>query len=216
MLRFAPFLTLLVFLAPIGAGLLGTVLPAFGYLPVLGSSGFSLDPWTALFAYPGFRTALWLTVGVGLSASMVSFLLAIGFCAMMIETRFIRRLQGILPPLLATPHVAIAIGFAFLIAPSGLIVRVFSPWATGWDRPPSITTINDAYGLSLIAGLVLKETAYLILMILAASGQASVRAMLQAARSLGYAATRAWVSVVLPQIYPQIRLPIYAVLAFSL
>jgi len=216
MLRLAPFLTLLVFLAPIGAGLLGTVLPAFGYLPVLGSRSFSLDPWTALFDYPGFRTALTLTIGVGFLASVISFLLAVGFCAMMVETRFVRRLQSILPPLLATPHVAIAIGFAFLIAPSGLLVRMISPWATGWDRPPAISTINDAYGISLIAGLVLKETAYLILMILAASGQAAVKSMLQAARSLGYASTRAWVSVVLPQIYPQIRLPIYAVLAFSL
>jgi putative thiamine transport system permease protein len=216
MLRLAPFLTLLVFLAPIGAGLLGTILPAFGFLPVLGSHGFSLDPWRALFDYPGFGTALSLTLGVGFGASVISFLLAVGFCAMMVETRFVRRLQSVLPPLLATPHVAIAIGFAFLVAPSGLLVRMISPWATGWDRPPAISTINDAYGISLIAGLVLKETAYLVLMILAASGQASVKAMLQAARSLGYASTRAWVSVVLPQIYPQIRLPIYAVLAFSL
>jgi putative thiamine transport system permease protein len=216
MLRSAPFLTLLVFLAPVGAGLLGTILPAFGYLPVLGSRDFSLDPWRALLDYPGFNTALALTLGVGFGASVISFLLAVGFCAMMVETRFVRRLQSVLPPLLATPHVAIAIGFAFLVAPSGLLVRMISPWATGWDRPPPIATINDAYGLSLIAGLVLKETAYLVLMILAASGQASVKAMLQAARALGYASGRAWMSVVLPQIYPQIRLPIYAVLAFSL
>jgi putative thiamine transport system permease protein len=216
MLRFAPFLTLLVFLAPIVAGLLGTILPAFGYLPALGSRELSLDPWRALFDHPGFGTALSLTLGVGFGASVISFLLAVGFCAMMIETRFVRRLQSVLPPLLATPHVAIAIGFAFLVAPSGLLVRMISPWATGWDRPPAIATINDAYGLSLIAGLVLKETAYLVLMILAASGQASVKAILQAARALGYTSSRAWMSVVLPRIYPQIRLPIYAVLAFSL
>jgi putative thiamine transport system permease protein len=37
-----------------------------------------------------------------------------------------------------------------------------------------------------------------------------------AARSLGYAPATAWAKVVLPQIYSQIRLPIYAVLAFSL
>ncbi|HSP23905.1 MAG TPA: ABC transporter permease, partial [Saliniramus sp.] len=182
MLRFAPFLTLLVFLAPIGAGLLGTLLPAFGYLPVLGSSEFSLDPWRALFDYPGFGTALALTLGVGFGASVISFLLAVGFCAMMVETRFVRRLQSVLPPLLATPPVAIAIGFAVLVAPSGLLVRMISPWATGWDRPPAIATINDAYGISVIAGLVLKETAYLVLMILGAGGQASVKALLQAAR----------------------------------
>jgi putative thiamine transport system permease protein len=216
MLRIAPIFTLFVFLGPIGAGLLGTILPAFGYLPALGSYDLSLEPWRELVRYPGFVTALSLTLGVGFGATTISFLLAIGFCAMMGQSRPVRRLQAVLPPLLATPHVAIAIGFAFLVAPSGILVRLVSPWATGWDRPPAIATVNDPYGMSLIAGLVLKETAYLVLMIIAASGQPNLKAMLQAARALGYASVRAWFAVVLPQIYPQIRLPIYAVLAFSL
>ena len=36
------------------------------------------------------------------------------------------------------------------------------------------------------------------------------------ARSLGYGPVQAWFDVVLPQVYTQIRLPVYAVLAFSL
>jgi putative thiamine transport system permease protein len=36
------------------------------------------------------------------------------------------------------------------------------------------------------------------------------------ARSLGYGPVHAWLKVVLPQVYPQIRLPVYAVLAFAL
>jgi putative thiamine transport system permease protein len=36
------------------------------------------------------------------------------------------------------------------------------------------------------------------------------------ARSLGYGPVQAWLKVVLPLVYPQIRLPLYAVLAFSL
>ena len=35
-------------------------------------------------------------------------------------------------------------------------------------------------------------------------------------RSLGYAHADGWLKTILPQVYPQIRLPIYAVLAFSL
>ncbi len=216
MLRLAPSLTLLVFIVPVALGLFWTVLPAFGFLPALGSREFSLAPWRELVAYPGLRSALWLTVGVGFGATIVSFILAIGFCALMVETRIVRRLQGVLPALLATPHVALAIGLAFLIAPTGLLVRLISPWLTGWDRPPAIATVNDIYGLSLIAGLVLKETAYLILMMIAATAQAAERASLNAARALGYNPLRAWVAVVLPRIYPQIRLPVYAVLAFSL
>ena len=216
MLRLAPTLTLLILLGPIGAGLLWTLLPAFGYLPVLGTRDFSLDPWRELFAYAGFRSALWLTISVGFGASIISLILAIALCATSVGTRAFEILRAALPPLLATPHVAIAIGFAFLVAPSGLIVRGFSPWATGWERPPGISTVNDAYGLSLIAGLVLKETVYLILMIIAASTQVAMRPMLQAASALGYGPARGFVAVIMPQIYRQIRLPIYAVLAFSL
>ena len=35
-IRCAPPLTLLIFLGPVAAGLIGTLLPAFGYLPALG------------------------------------------------------------------------------------------------------------------------------------------------------------------------------------
>ncbi|MGI9502854.1 MAG: hypothetical protein ACR2RE_07350, partial [Geminicoccaceae bacterium] len=56
-LRFFPAITLLLFLGPIAAGLIGTLLPAFGYLPSLGGQGFSLDPWRDLFAAPGLAKA---------------------------------------------------------------------------------------------------------------------------------------------------------------
>ncbi len=35
-LRAVPFATLLLFLGPVAAGLIGTLLPAVGYLPALG------------------------------------------------------------------------------------------------------------------------------------------------------------------------------------
>ena len=47
-LRLAPALTLAAFLAPIGAGILRTLLPAFGVLPALGRTVLSLEPWRAL------------------------------------------------------------------------------------------------------------------------------------------------------------------------
>jgi putative thiamine transport system permease protein len=216
MLRLAPILTLAILIGPIGAGLIWTLLPAFGFLPVLGTRDFSLDPWRELFGYAGFGSALWLTLFVGFGATVVSLLLAIALCATSVTTRAFEALRAALPPLLATPHVAIAIGFAFLVAPSGLIARGLSPWATGWERPPAFATVNDVYGLSLIAGLALKETVYLILMIVAASTQVAMRPMLQAAAALGYGPARGFVAVIMPQIYRQIRLPIYAVLAFSL
>src|SRR5258706_84614 len=132
MLRLAPALTLALFLAPIGAGLVGTLLPAFGYFPSIGSTALSLQPWRDLLAYPGFMTALQLTVGTGLLATLVSLALAIGFCALGQGSPLYRQFERLLAPLLAAPHAAIAIGFAFLIAPSGWLVRLISPWLSGW------------------------------------------------------------------------------------
>ena len=57
-LRFAPTLTLLVLGAPIVLGLAWTILPAFGYLPAIGGTTMTLDPWRALFAAPGFSTTV--------------------------------------------------------------------------------------------------------------------------------------------------------------
>jgi putative thiamine transport system permease protein len=53
-------------------------------------------------------------------------------------------------------------------------------------------------------------------MAVAAHGQIAATATMATARTLGYSPFAAWLKAILPQLYPQIRLPIYAVLAFSL
>ncbi len=216
MLRLAPYLTVALFLVPIAAGIAGTLLPAFGHLPALGRRGLSLDPWRALLDYPGFAPSVGLTVWTGLAATAVSLAVVVAFCAHAHGSRWFHRAQVWLAPVLATPHAAMAIGLAFLLAPSGWLARLLSPWATGWQRPPDLATVGDPLGIALIVGLAVKETAFLLLMTLAALNQVRVREMMLSARALGYTPASAWIKAVLPQVYPQIRLPLYAVLAFSL
>ncbi|WP_084327528.1 ABC transporter permease [Salinarimonas rosea] len=215
-LRAAPALTLALFLLPIGAGLLGTLAPAFGIFPALGETQLSLDPWRDLVAQPGFATSLRLTLTSGFLSTALALLFACGFAALASTRAGTARLERALAPLLATPHVAVAIGLAFLIASSGFLARVVSPWLTGWERPPALAIVRDPWGLSYVAGLAIKETAYLVLMVLAAQGQVRAAQALAAARALGYPPLVAWAKVVLPAIYRQVRLPVYAVLAFSL
>ncbi len=216
LLRAVPALTLAIFLLPIGAGLIGTWLPAFGYLPALGGEGLSLQPWRDLFTSPGLATSLRLTLTSGFLATAVSLALVIAFVAACHGTRLFAQLRRGLAPLLAVPHLAIAIGIAFLIAPSGWAVRLISPWATGWRLPPDVATLQDPYGLALAFALVVKEVPFLLLMTLAALDQARAGERLAVARSLGYGPVVAWFKTVLPAVYPQIRLPVFAVLAFSL
>lgn len=216
MLRFAPAIALAAFLLPVAAGLAGTLLPALGYLPALGGDGLSLQPWRDLAAWPGLGTSVRLTISTGLLATAVSLVLALGLAAAAQGTRLLARLQAALPFLLAPPHAAMAIGLAFLIAPSGWLARMVSPGLSGWVHPPDLLSVQDPHGLALVGGLVLKEVPFLLLMLLAALNQIDATRQLAVARSLGYGKLAAWLKVILPQTYPQIRLPVYAVLAFSL
>jgi len=200
-----------IFGAPVAAGFALTLALAFGYLPALGGRDLSLAPWRALFAEPGFWSGLELTLFVGFTATAIS--LALAFAGLAVGAR---RVAALLPPLLATPHSAMAIGFAFLLAPSGWLMRLASPWATGDLVPPDIVTVNDPQGLSLILGLVLKETPFLLAASLAALARWPDAEQLSIARALGYRPAAAWLLIVAPQLYAQIRLPLYATLAYSL
>lgn len=209
-----------MFLAPIAAGLIGTLLPAFGYLPALGGHDFNLDSWRTLASQPGFAQSITLTIASGFAATLISFLLAVLFCAFaddgQVHSRALQRMGALLAPILATPHSALAIGFAFLLLPSGWIARAINAALSLWPVPPDVATVNDPWGAALVLGLVIKETPYLLLMMFAARSQVRAAEVLAVGRSLGYSAPMAWMKGVLPQIYSQVRLPVYAVLAFSL
>jgi putative thiamine transport system permease protein len=212
----APWLTVAAFALPIGAGLVGTLLPAFGILPALGRLTPSLDPWRELLAQPGFATSVRLTLATGFTATMLAFLLALGFCAWVWKRPLARRVGAWLAPVLATPHSALALGLAFLVAPSGWLLRLVSPWATGFELPPDIATVGHPSGAALVLGLVVKEVPYLVLMTIGALSQVRADEALAVSRALGYGRAATWFKVVVPQLYPQLRLPVYAVLAFSL
>jgi putative thiamine transport system permease protein len=211
----ATLLLWLVFATPVAIGVLGTVLPAFGLLPELGGNSLSLQPWRQLFNVPGLPEAVLLSLTTGLGTTAISFMIVIAFSAHWHGTRWFGRLRRLLSPLLSVPHVAIAIGFAFLIAPSGWIYRVLAALGLAAGLPPDLSTVQDRHGLALILGLILKEVPFLLLMMLVALGQVRVGESLTIARALGHSRSAAWQAIVLPQLYPQLRLPIYAVLAYS-
>lgn len=204
------------FITPIAMGVWETVLPAFGYFPPLGALKPGLAAWRALVGLPGFWTSVRLTIGVGVAATLISLICAAAFCAFACRRIGSGAPQRLLAWPLATPHAALAIGLAFVIAPSGWISRLLSPWIATGGIPPDIATVNDPWGMALILGLLLKEIPFLAFIILAALNQVPVAAQMRVADSLGYTRDEAWLKVILPQLYPQIRLGVYIVLAFSL
>jgi len=211
-----PALTLLAMLGPVAAGLWWTILPAFGHLPAAGQTGPSLDPFRDLFDWGGLPRAVLLSLTTGLLATAVSLAIVMLVTAGWSGTRPFRNLERLLSPLLSVPHAAAAFGLAFLIAPSGWLSRLASPTLTGWDRPPDLLIVQDTWGLSMAAGLIVKEVPFLLLITLAALGQADARRSVAVAQALGYGRVTGWLKTVFPRVYAQIRPPVYVVLAYSM
>ena len=211
-----PVLTVLAMLGPVAAGLWGTVLPAFGHLPAAGLHGPNLDPIKALLASPGLFRSILLSITTGIGSTIIALAIVTLLTAAWSGTRVFRMLERLLSPLLSVPHAAAAFGLAFLIAPSGWIARAISPWLTGWERPLDLLIIQDTWGLALTAGMVVKETPFLLLMTLAALGQTDANRSVAVAQALGYGRMTGWLKTVFPRVYSQIRLPVYVVLAYAM
>ena len=211
----APIIVALLLTAPVLAGLAGTLVPAFGYFPALGGKAFNLDGFRMLFAEPGIFMSVFLSLFTGLAATGLSLAIVAAAIAAGGGTRTFAWLTRLISPLLAVPHAAAAFGFLFLFSPSGFLSRLVSPELTGWARPPDFLIPNDSWGLSLIAGLVLKEVPFLLLMALAARGQVKMAQSRQLIASFGYGRLAGFLMGIWPQLYRRMRLPVFAVLAFS-
>ncbi len=108
-----------------------------------------------------------------------------------------------------------AIGLLFIFSPSGLFLRFFSPWLTGFERPPNIFIIPDDYGFFLILGLVLKEIPFFILVSISAIEQFSARKFFNLGKSLQHTTFSVWCILLFPLIYRRIRLIVFIVIAFA-
>jgi putative thiamine transport system permease protein len=215
MLRLAPALAIAILAFPVFWGLAGTMVPAFGYLPALGGTDLSLAPFREVLSQPGLYRSCMIALASGVVTAAISVALVALFVGGWSGTRAFRWIQSAVSPLLAVPHAAAAFGLAFMIAPSGFLSRLVSPWATGWTRPPDWLIVQDQMGLSLMAGLVVKEVPFLLLMTLAALPQVPLAASNRLAATLGYGRVAGFLFTAWPAVYRQIRLAVFAVIAFA-
>ena len=99
-------------------------------------AGLDGAAWHALVADSQTARALGMTLWTGLAASALALALAAWLLSRTFPSPAWARLVRWLSPMLAMPHAAFAIGLAFLISPSGWLLRALSPWATGFTAPP--------------------------------------------------------------------------------
>lgn len=211
---FAAGVLLLLLATPAFLGVFGVILPSLGYSPTINEQTLSTNAWQSLFQSPGIYHSLLLSVLPGLLSALLAFAIVFSFLATTggRTLRWVRRLTA---PLLAFPHVATAFGIAFLLSPSGFLLRLISPVPSGWERPPDLLIINDPWALSMTLALIIKEVPFLLLMALSALPAIQPDRRLAVARSMGYHNSTAWLWTVAPALYPAMRLPIFAVIAYA-
>jgi len=217
--KFSPRFLLALLILPVLGGLISVLLPAFGYAPVLEQITFSLQGFNALWQTPGLTQMVTLSVATGLISTLLAFIITLMILAAFFNSPWLNRIQRLLSPILVIPHAAAAIAVGFLIAPSGMISRLASPWLSGWELAPNGMFPHDSFGISIILGLTLKELPFLLLMALGVLAQPELgkklRQQHKVALNLGYCPMTAFFKVILPSLYPLLRLPLLAVLAYA-
>ena len=200
-----------ILLLPLLAGVFGTFLSSFN-LFFFQKNLDILESWTRLWEHPSTWPALWLSLRTAVIATLLS-LLGSGMILSMWQSNFLRHWLGrwlILP--IALPHATAAIILILLLAPSGWLWRLF---ATSNSLPPEFPFPHDTAGWALVFGLVSKELPFLLLIQLNVCRQLPEATRIKTAQLLGQPPWLGWWLTVFPSLYQQIRLPLWAVLAFS-
>lgn len=192
-------------------------------IPALVTPLLHSAPWLALLDSPRLWPALWLSLGSASGSTVLALLLCMLITAGLYPYRRWMQVQQRLPGFLALPHVAFAIGVAFLLAPSGWLARIvaqlFSSISAhlGWTPitfPAEL--LHDRYAITLTITLAIKECWFLLWAVAALMQRQSIEQQLTLARTLGYPARQIWRLILWPQLLPHLRWPLVAVAAYSL
>ncbi|PSV33210.1 ABC transporter permease [Photobacterium sp. GB-72] len=213
------FLLIAVCILPTLPGLLGVVITALGYMPPLGLTQFSFNGFSQVLQWQGVEHSIALTFYTTAASCFLAGLFTFAIIQTCWGTRLWQRIESALSPLLAIPHVAFAIGFAFLFAPTGMGVRLlYSVLPANLSTHAGSETallINDPYGLGLIVMLALKETPFLVLMSIPVLQQLNIEQTQKVSTSLGYNRAQTWLKCIFPQWLPKMRFPLFAIVAYG-
>lgn len=209
------FLALLICFLPLLPGLAGLFLSAMGFIPAIQQYHFSLDGFYQLLSWPGIGQSIFITFFVTLASTLLTTLFAFSILQSCWHHPWWTKLENLLAPILALPHVAFAVGFAFLFSTSGFIARL-GLLISRDDALSHWQIINNQYGLGLIIALTIKEIPFIIFMSMPLLKQLNVNQTIRLAQSLGYSRAQAWQKIVFVQWLPKIRFSLFAIMAYSL
>ncbi len=194
------------------------VLPVLAVLLFMLQDTTSLAAWAALVVHTQLVKSLGLSLATGGAATIIAIFISI----LIVSTAFEGgRLPGVsrgVGPMLAVPHLAFAIGFSFVIMPSGLLARMVAP-LFGWVVPPAWVTSHDPYGVALVVALAVKESGFLVFALLGLLAREDARQSFMSqravAQSLGHGSFSIWLSVFLPQLADLMLWPVVIVFFYA-
>ncbi|UHJ58986.1 ABC transporter permease [Vibrio furnissii] len=216
MIRFGYCLLLLIGIAPILPGMMGVMLSSLGYIPAVGLHEFSVAGFADVWRWTGVGQSLLLSSGAALLSTYGALLLSFAVLMSLWSRQRWHWVEHCLSGLLALPHVAFAIGFAFLFAPTGMMARAFvALFDYQVSTQDSAWLVHDPHAFGLTLALALKETPFLLLMSIPVLQQLHVQTLLTSGASLGYSPMQSWWKLVLPQWLRKMRFALFAVIAYS-
>ena len=178
-------------------------------------STFDGAAWSALFAHPQFWPALTLSIATGSLSLILSTLFAFWIVSGLHKSPSLQKLMG---AFLSLPHLAFAIGFGFLIMPSGLLARALGN-LLDWVTPPLWITTQDPLGISLVVALVLKELPFIIWLITSLAARPdfsqALNTYFRIGQSLGHGSASIWLRLFIPQILPRLKWPLLIVWVYG-
>ena len=93
---------------PVIFGTLGTILPSMGYFLDV-SDNLTLKYFLLTFQLPGIEKSIYLSISVGILSTFISLILSQAILAKLYFTNFFTKLNKLLYPLIAFPHITICL-----------------------------------------------------------------------------------------------------------
>ena len=159
-------------LAVIGVLFLGGLtlglLQSFDYMPIIGRTQPTVQPYIDLISDPVFPRSLVLTLWISLASTVLSTTLAVA-CAMALRRDFAgkRLVMFIFQLDIPVPHIVGAIAMMFLFAQSGMLARVADLMNVIAEPADFTALVNERYGISIILEYLWKSVPFTGIIVLA-------------------------------------------------
>ena len=198
-----------------GGGLVLGLLQALGYLPAVGFSTIGLHHFAHVLQDPDFGKSLLLTLYIAttstVTAAVVSVLLALSLMRWAADSRIV---HFFLQVPLTVPHLVIAISIILLLAPAGMLSRLFSSLAIIKSPAEFPVFVNDSWGIGILAVYVWKEIPFITFMLLSVLKNMGAE-LLEAGATLNASKMQRFTHIILPVIAPSLGAACLIVFAFT-